>query len=142
MGDSRGRWEGNTLVVDTTNFTDKGWIASHGAAGRMKGIPQSEALHVVERFMLVDADTISYEATIEDPNVYTRPWKVAFPLNRDQKYQMFEYACHEGNKAVENILRGVAPKRREPKKPRRRHQGESDQCQTCPSPKMRPGTTA
>jgi hypothetical protein len=106
MGDSRGRWEGNTLVVDTTNFNDRGWIASSGAGGRIKGIPQSEALHVVERFGRVDADTIHYEVTIEDPNVYTRPWKVAFPLNRDQNYQIFEYACHEGNRAVENILRG------------------------------------
>jgi len=107
MGDPRGRWEGNTLVVDTTNFTDKGWIASHGAGGRIKGIPQSEALHVVERFTLVDPETIHYEVTIEDPQMYTRPWKVAFPLNRDQNYQMYEYACHEGNKAVENVLSGA-----------------------------------
>jgi hypothetical protein len=106
MGDSRGRWEGNTLVVDTTNFTSKGWIASHGAAGRIKGIPQSEALHVVERFTPVDPNTISYEVLIEDSNVYTRPWKVAFPLNRDQDYQIYEYACHEGNRAVANILSG------------------------------------
>ncbi|MGH9659598.1 MAG: hypothetical protein ACRD96_13705, partial [Bryobacteraceae bacterium] len=67
---------------------------------------QSAALHVVERFTRVDADTIHYEATIEDPNVYTKPWKVAFPLTRDPGYQMFEYACHEGNKAVENVLSG------------------------------------
>jgi hypothetical protein len=106
MGDSRGRWEGNTLVVDTANFTSKGWIASHGAAGRIKGIPQSEALRVVERFKLTDAETIQYEAEIEDPAVYTRPWKVALPLSRDQGYEIFEYACHEGNHAVPNILSG------------------------------------
>ena len=82
-GDSVGRWEGNTLVVDTTNFNGKGWIATSAAAGRVKGIPQSTALHVVERFTRVDADTIDYEVTIDDPNVYTRPWKVAIPLNRD-----------------------------------------------------------
>ncbi len=105
-GDSRGRWEGNTLVVDTTNYNGKGWIATSAATGRIKGISESEALHVVERFTRVDAGTISYEVTIEDPNVYTRPWKVAIPLNRDTNYQIFEYACHEGNKAVENILNG------------------------------------
>ena len=107
MGDSRGHWEENTLVVDTTNFTYKGWITSHGGSGRIKGIFNSEALHVVERFTLVDADTIGYEVTIEDPEVYTRPWKVAMPLKRDQDYQMFEYACHEGNKAVGLVLSGA-----------------------------------
>ena len=106
-GDSRGRWEGNTLVVDTTNYNDKGWIATNAASARIKGIPQSEALHLVERFTRVDANTISYEVTIDDPNVYTRPWKVALPLMRDDSYRIFEYACHEGNKAVENVLRGA-----------------------------------
>ena len=106
MGDSRGRWDGNTLVVETTNFHDRGWIASSSAAGRIKGIPTSDALHVVERFTRVDADTIRWEVTIEDPNVYTRPWTVAMPLSRDPDYQIFEYACHEGNYAVPNILRG------------------------------------
>jgi hypothetical protein len=105
-GDPRGHWEGNTLVVDTTNYNSKGWIATNAASGRIKGIPQSEALHVVERFTRVDADTINYEVTINDPNIYNRPWKVAIPLNRDPNYQIFEYACQEGNHAVENILRG------------------------------------
>lgn len=106
MGDARGRWEGDTLIVETTNFTDKGWIASNAASARIKGIPQSEALHVVERFRRIDTETIHYEATIEDPAVYMRPWKVAFPLKQDPAYQIFEYACHEGNRAVENILSG------------------------------------
>ncbi len=105
-GDSRGRWEGNTLVVDTTNYNGKGWIATNASAGRMKGIPQSDALRVVERFTRVDGDTIAYEVTIEDPKVYTTPWKLAIPLSRDPEYTIFEYACHEGNYAVENILRG------------------------------------
>ncbi len=105
-GDPRGHWEGNTLVVDTTNYNNKGWIATSAATGRIKGITQSEALHVVERFTRVDADTINYEVTIDDPKVYTRPWKVAIPLGRDPNYQIFEYACHEGNEAVGNILRG------------------------------------
>jgi hypothetical protein len=105
-GDSIGRWEGNTLVVDTTNYNDKGWIATSAATGRIKGIPQSEALHVVERFTRVDRDTINYEVTISDPNFYTQPWKVAIPLTRDPNYRIFEYACQEGNHAVENVLSG------------------------------------
>jgi len=105
-GDSRGHWEGNTLVVDTTNYNNKGWISTAAATGRIKGIPQSEALHVVERFTRVDRNTISYEVTIADPNAYAKPWTVAVPLNRDAGYQIFEYACQEGNHAVENILSG------------------------------------
>jgi hypothetical protein len=105
-GDSRGRFEGNTLVVDTTNFNGKSWIATSAAGGRIKGIPQSDAAHIVERFTRTDADTILYEVTIEDPEVYTAPWKVEIPLNRETDYMIFEYACHEGNRAVENILRG------------------------------------
>ena len=107
LGDSRGHWEGNTLVVDTTNFTDKGRVESRGASQRIMGLPQSEALHVVERFTLVEADTIGYEVTIEDPEAYTKPWKVTMPLKRDQDYQMFEYACHEGNTAIGLILGGA-----------------------------------
>jgi hypothetical protein len=103
-GDPRGRWEGNTLVVETTNFNDKGWIATNAASARLRGVPHSEALRLVERFTRVDADTISYEVTVEDPNIYTRPWTVAIPLTRDESYQIFEYACHEGNRAIENIL--------------------------------------
>jgi hypothetical protein len=104
-GYSRGHWEGDTLVVDTTNFNGKGWIATNVAAGWLRGVPQSEACQLVERFTRVDADTISYELTIDDPNVYTSTWKVAFPLNKDERYQIFEYACHEGNYALENMLR-------------------------------------
>jgi hypothetical protein len=105
-GDSRGHWDGNTLVVDTTNFNGKGWIATSGATGRIKGIPQSEALHVIERFTRTDPGTIQYEVTIDDPNVYTKPWTVSIPLTRDAEYVVYEYACQEGNQAVENILRG------------------------------------
>jgi len=111
-GDSRGHWEGSTLVVDTTNFSDKGWIATQAAAGRIKGIPQSERLHVVERFTPVDANTIEYKAIIEDPDYYTRPWTVSIPLHRDRQYQIYEYACHEGNHAVAGILAGARVKER------------------------------
>jgi hypothetical protein len=104
-GDPRGRWEGHTLVVDTTNYNNKGWIATQAAAGRIKGIPQTESLHVVERFTPVDADTIDYQATIDDPKMYTRPWTVSIPLHRNPTYRIYEYACHEGNRSVGNILR-------------------------------------
>jgi hypothetical protein len=103
-GDPRGRWEGNTLVVETTNFNDKGWIATNAASARIRGVPHSDALRLVERFARVDADTISYEVTVEDAKMYTRPWTVKIPLSRDDGYQIFEYACHEGNRAIENIL--------------------------------------
>ena len=111
-GDSVGHWEADTLVVDTTNFNGKGWIATHAAAGWLRGIAQSPLCHVVERLRRVDANTIQYEATIEDPNVYTAPWTVAFPRNRDDPYRIYEYACHEGNHALENMLRlGDLPNR-------------------------------
>jgi hypothetical protein len=106
-GDSVGHWEGDTLVVDITNFNGRGWIATNAASGRIRGVPQSDALHVVERFTRTDADTIGYEVTIDDPNVYTRPWKVSIPLGRDNDYKIFEYACHEGNHAIPNILSGA-----------------------------------
>jgi hypothetical protein len=112
-GDSVGQWEGDTLVVDTTHFNGKAWIATHAAAGWIRGIAQSQACHVIERLTPVDANTIHYEATIEDPKVYSRSWTVAFPLNRDDRYHIFEYACHEGNHALENMLRlGDTPNQR------------------------------
>ena len=106
-GDPRGRWDGNTLVVETTNFNDKGWIATNGASARIRGVPHSDALRLVERFTRTDANTINYQVTIEDPNVFSSPWTVAIPLVRDDRYQIFEYACHEGNKAIEHVLSGA-----------------------------------
>jgi len=104
MGDSRGHFEGNTLVVDTTNFNDRGWITNNGASGRLRGVPVSEALKVTERFTRVSQDLINYEFRVEDPNVYDGPWKVAMPLNRDPNYRLLEYACHEGNNAMVSTL--------------------------------------
>jgi hypothetical protein len=104
-GDPRGRWDGKTLVVDTTNYNDKGWISTSAAGGRIKGILQTESLHVIERFTPIDANTIDYEATIDDPKMFTRPWTVSIPLHRDPTYRIYEYACHEGNRSVGNILR-------------------------------------
>ena len=103
-GDSRGRWEGNTLVVEVTNYNDKGEIATNIATRGARGLPRSEALQVVERFTFADANTINYEVTIEDPDVYTAPWTVAIPLNKDRTYDLYEYACHEGNYGLENSL--------------------------------------
>jgi hypothetical protein len=111
-GVSIGRWQGNTLVVETTNFNNKGWIGTNLATGRIKGIPQSDALRVIERFTRVDANTIQYEITINDPQWYTSPWKVTFPFTRDPTAQMFEYACHEGNYAMSNILSGARAEER------------------------------
>jgi len=105
-GDPRGRWEGNTLVVETSNYNDKGSIATSAATGRIRGLPQSEALHIVERFTRLDARTINYQVTIDDPTVYAKPWTVAMPLNQDPEYQIYEYACHEGNYAIPNELSG------------------------------------
>jgi len=104
-GDSRGHWEGDTLVVDVTNFNDKGSVATGARAGRIRGVPHTEALHVVERFTRVSDDTINYAVTIEDPKVYASPWTVAGPLLRDDTYRMFESACHEGNQSyIETTL--------------------------------------
>jgi len=95
MGDSIGHWEGDTLVIDTTNFTDK---------TRFRG--SSDALHIVERLTRVDARTLRYQFTVEDPTTWTKPWTAEYtwPATDDL---MYEYACHEGNYAMGNILRGA-----------------------------------
>jgi hypothetical protein len=98
MGDSRGHWEGRTLVVRTSNMTDRTTV---GAGGR-----HSTAATITERFTRLDADTLQYEATVDDPETWARPWTIAFPWRRDKDYQLFEYACHEGNYAMRNILSG------------------------------------
>lgn len=98
-GDARGRWEGNTLVVETANYRDM---------GEMRGSDlHSEQLRIVERFTVVDAETINYEAHIEDPKTFTDDWRIAFPFTRDPSYQIFEYACHEANYSVPNMLSGA-----------------------------------
>jgi hypothetical protein len=100
FGDSRGRWEGDTLVVDVTNFPDKTYA----------GNPTGSALHVTERFRRVDANTMEYRATIEHPALFTRPVTLDIPLSKNDAYRLFEYACHEGNYTMiglMNIARGA-----------------------------------
>jgi len=90
MGHSVGRWDGDALVVDVTNFNDKAWF---DRAGNF----HSDALHLVERFTLITPDAIHYEVTIDDPNVFTRPWKIAMPLYRrlEPNIQLLDYPCVE-----------------------------------------------
>ena len=131
MGDSRGRWDGNTLIVHTTNLTDKTWFDHVGTF-------HSEAMQVVERFTIVDANTIAYQATVEDPKVFTRPWTLALEYKRATvgdgtkllnngkledaasaeanaspiflkdvqipNYELYEYACHEGNRTMDLMV--------------------------------------
>jgi hypothetical protein len=107
MGDSRGHWEGNTLVIDTTNFTDKDAIGSNGAGYPGDPGHHSTDLKLTERLTRVDANTLNYQATIDDPKTWTQPWTILISLKRDDKYQLFEYACHEGNIAMSDILSGA-----------------------------------
>jgi hypothetical protein len=95
-GDSRGRWEGDTLVVDTTNFSPN---------ANFRG--STDGLHLTERFRRVSDDTLEYSVTIDDPTVWTRPWTAMMPLKRKAGELMFEYACHEGNYGLAAILRGA-----------------------------------
>ena len=103
LGVSRGRWEGTTLVVETTNFTNRTQIGVNG-----NGQPHSEALRVTERYTPIDASTLRWEVTVEDPKTWTRPWTFGLPLKKDADQPVFEYACHEGNYALRNMLTGAA----------------------------------
>jgi hypothetical protein len=94
-GDSRGRWQGDTLVVETKNFS---------AESNFRGAPAAN-LHTIERYTRVGPDTLNYEVTINDPETWVRPWTVLIPLKRTQE-AVFEYACHEGNYGMEGILAG------------------------------------
>jgi len=107
MGYARGHWEGNTLVVETTNFTGKTSIGSNGVSYNGQGGHHTESLKLIERFTRVDANTLNYQATIDDPNTWTKPWTFLLPLERDDNYGFFEYACHEGNYAMKDILSGA-----------------------------------
>lgn len=104
-GDSVGRWEGNTLVIDTTNQNARAWLDQRGRFF-------TDEAHVEERLRLIDADTIHYQATIEDPNVYTRPFTVAFAFRRstDTDYELLEEACYEHNELARQMFINVGYK--------------------------------
>ena len=106
-GDSRGHWERDTLVVDVTNQNEKTWFD-------MAGNFHSDALHVIERYTMTDLNTIQYEATLEDPKVFTQPWKIAFELgrNREPDYEQMEYACVEGEKDLEHYTESEGARRK------------------------------
>jgi hypothetical protein len=111
LGDSRGRFEGDTLVIETSNFNGETPMLIVGPGG--KPIPTSRDMRVVERLTRTADDMIDYEIAVEDPVMLTEPWKAAFPLPRDDAYRMFEYACHEDNSAVRNLLQTSRFERRQ-----------------------------
>jgi len=109
LGDSIGRWEGDTLVVDTTNFNDGGGF--YGDAGGNFGWDRN--LHLIERFSLLDAETLLYRFEVDNPTAFTRPWKGELTLARSSE-PIYEYACHEGNYSLTNMLRGFRAAERKP----------------------------
>ncbi len=101
-GDARGHWEGDTLVVETSHFVgERSWTSSNP----MGALGSSENLQLVERFTRIDADTLEYEFTVTDPDVWTRPWTASIPMRRTDA-PLYEYACHEGNHSLPNMLAG------------------------------------
>ena len=100
LGDARGRWEGNTLVVETTNFTNK---THFGYNNRYN----SEKFRLVERFTPMGPGRLQWDVTFDDADTWVRPWTFTMPLTRDNEQQVFEYACHEGNRGLEHILKGA-----------------------------------
>jgi hypothetical protein len=106
MGDARGHWEGNTLVVDTTNMNDWDWFDATGTF-------HSDAISMVERFAFVDAKTMNYDVAITDPGVLTRPFTITLPFEkhaRPASYELLEAACVEGEKGAEGLGFSVTPK--------------------------------
>ncbi len=101
-GDARGHWDGDTLVVESRNYTAK---TSSFDPGATAGLGSGETLHLTERFTRLDEDTLLYEYTVDDPSTFARPFTVALPMRRLDA-PVFEYACHEGNYSMTNILGG------------------------------------
>jgi hypothetical protein len=104
IGESRGHWEGDTLVVETKNFLTSGTFIN---VTRDEPVPVSDSLRVIERFKRTGSHTLAYERTVDDPKTWTEAWKVAFEIAEDPTYPLYEYACHEGNYALVNILKGA-----------------------------------
>ena len=101
-GDPRGRWEGNTLVIESTNFKAVNNLRSPNGRAR-----QTRKRRMVERLAIVDKNTLQYSVTVDDPDTYTAPWTIAFPYRRDDNYRQFDYECHEANYSVPNSLKGA-----------------------------------
>ena len=106
MGESRGRWEGNTLVIETTNYKPGASATNIGVMGSPQGnrFPISDKMKTTERLTRLNKDMMLYEIKTEDPVVVTRPWTVRFPLRNDPSYQWWEYACHEGNRTIPDYI--------------------------------------
>jgi hypothetical protein len=105
LGESRGRWDGNTLVVETGNFNGKTAMTNAGVPGSPPLTPSTPDMRITERFTRTANDTIDYEITVQDPAVLTTgKWSAAFPMKLDNDYVMYEYACHEGNTAIRNYI--------------------------------------
>jgi hypothetical protein len=115
LGESRGHWEGSTLIVETANFNGKSDLTNAGVPGSPPLTPASEKLHIVERFTRTANDTIDYEMRVEDPDVIVSPFAVQYPMKLDNNYEMFEYACHEGNEALRGYIVNSRYERAHPK---------------------------
>ena len=112
MGDPRGHFEGNTLVVETTNFTDRTALGVNGG-----GVRHSEKLKLTERFTPVSRDRMDWRVTVEDPDTCAKPWSFGLTLTKDATQSVFEYACHEGNYAIKNILSAARAEEKRQEKP-------------------------
>lgn len=110
LGSSRGHWDGNTLVVETTNFNGLSPMAIVGPSNGAAGIPTSTSMKIVEHFTPYGEGKLYYEAWVEDPVVLTAPFKIGYPWVRNNDYKMFEYACHEGNTLLWANIRSTSPR--------------------------------
>ncbi len=122
-GDARGHWDGNTLVVESTNFRAVDNMRAPGGRRRSAWshwelTRQTRKRRIVERFTLVDQDTLKYSVNVDDQDTWTEPWTIAFPWRRDNAYRQYEYACHEGNYAVANSLGGARVQEQEARQAR------------------------
>ena len=118
LGESRGHWEGNTLVVVTTNFNGKGDLTNSGVPGSPPLTPESAKTQITERFTRTSDDTIDFQMHVEDPDVIVSPFTVAYPMKLDNSYKMYEYACHEGNNAIRGYIETSRFERAHPKAPK------------------------
>lgn len=108
LGSPRGHWEGDTLVIESSHFNGEAPMVIVGPSNAP--VPTSTEMRITERLTLTGPNTIEYEAVVEDPTVLTAPWKMAFPIPRNDSYQLYEYACHEGNTLVPAYIRATSPR--------------------------------